>query len=269
MTTPEPQHTCGACGGTIGRFRVQRGQAFYNAWLHTGDVTGLLPHGAVLGAPGRRATVEEMTEALGDGNAARELWHAIYARDAKPKRVHIHREEVPPPRVPARPAVAEELPTGARTVQTAALAHGWDVRAIYSLGPVLNDAYQVIREVEVISLRMSRGGQRLVACWERLWSPNGPAMVTKRTKCLGCKKLDCPGCELGVGSTSEEVPATWEHSDSFIVTPTTQLVKLTDLKAQITAPEAYCHSCGQVLGNHAPDPARGFICPIQPEEGAA
>jgi len=268
-TVADPQYLCGSCGGPIGRFKVEKGKLLYNAWLHTGDVTGIVPHGAILGPPARRATVEEMTAALGDAGAARELYQAIYGREAKPKRLHSHREELPVPRVLARLAQEDEIPTGARTVRKLAEDHGWNVRVAYSIGWIISETYHPDREVEAVSVRMERGGQRLVACWSRLWSPDGPVMVTKRTKCRGCKKLDCPGCELGEGSTAREEAAAWEHSDSFLVTPATALVKLSDLKEQITAPEAYCKGCGQVLGNHIPDPTRGYICPIQPEEGTA
>lgn len=264
MTESGPTPLCGVCGRRLGRFRVQRGPALMNTWRHVGDLAGLVPHVATIGIPGRRATVEEMTAALGDPDAARDLWDQLYSREAKPKRNHYHVEEIPAPRVPARPANADEIPSSAASVRKLALEHGWEVRAVYAIGPLIaSDSYAVLREVESLSLRMHRGGQRVVAVWERTWSPHGIPLVTKRTKCTGCKKLDCPGCALGPGSTSTEVEATWEHDVSFIVTPTTALVKLTDLKAQLTAPEAYCELCTEVLGNHIPDPARGYICPKQ------
>lgn len=263
-------YLCGACGRPIGRYRVVRGQLVFNTWRHTGDVTGLLPHAAILGVPGRRATVEDMTAALGDADAARDLWDLLYGREAKPKRVHHHAEEIPAPRVPARPANENEIPASARSVRNVAVEHGWEVRAVYAIGPLISaDGYGVLREVESLSLRLHRGGQRLVVVWERAWSPDGPVMLTKRTKCAGCRSLTCDGCELGTGTTETIEPAKWEHDSSWLVTPSTAPVRLTDLKAQLVQPEAYCHRCGQVLGNHIADPRAGYICPIQPEEGVA
>lgn len=262
---------CGVCGRQLGPFLTKRGQVEYRAWLHI-DTSGLVPHAATIGVPGRHATVEEMTAALGDPDAARDLFDLLYGREAKPKRIHLHREELPPPRVAARIATEEEIPRVAQLVRNVAVEHGWDVRPVYALGPFISAEYQVIREVESLSLRMHRGGQRLVAIWERIWSPKGPVMVTKRTKCAGCKTLDCEGCALGTGAVVEEFEAKWEHDSSWMVRPLTdagQPVKLSDLKAALVLPEAYCGQCGQVLGAHVADPRAGYVCPIQSETEVA
>lgn len=262
MTETPP---CGICGRPLGPFVVERGPLRYNVWRHL-ETAGLVPHAAVIGTPGRRATVEQMTEALGDGEAARELWDHIYGKDAKPKRVHLKLEEIPAPRVPARPANDDETPAPAKSLRNLALEHGWEVRVVYAIGPVISvggHGAQVIREVESVSVRMRRGGQRLVSIWERQWTPQGPPILTKRKQCAGCKSLDCEGCQLGTGATEEKAEARWEHDGSWAATPTTSAVKLSDVKDAVRAPEAYCGSCSEVLGNHVPDPRAGMVCPVQ------
>lgn len=257
---------CGVCGRPLGRFRVQRGPVLMNTWRHVGDTSGLVPHTATIGIPGRRATVEEMTAALGDADAARDLWDLLYSAKAKPKRNHYHLEEIPAPRVPARPANDDEMPAGAKSLRSLALEHGWEVRAVYAVGPVISsEGYAVLREVESVSVRARRGGQRIVSVWERAWSSDGPPMLTRRKQCAGCKTLTCEGCQLGTGATEELVEAKWEHDGSWRITPTTEAVKLSDVKDAIVSPEAYCEACTEVLGNHIPDPRAGFICPKQPE----
>jgi hypothetical protein len=83
---------------------------------------------------------------------ARRLWPG-----QRPPRV-----EHPAPEVTNRPATAEEIPRGARTVQTVAERHGWMVAVTYARGTKPGRSATV---VDSIALRFRRGEVRAWAVW--------------------------------------------------------------------------------------------------------
>jgi hypothetical protein len=68
----------------------------------------------------------------------------------------------PAPEVRARVASEAEIPPAARTFMRAAVAAGWTVTPTYARGTAMSSK----RVVESLALRMSRGRERAVACWE-------------------------------------------------------------------------------------------------------
>lgn len=71
-------------------------------------------------------------------------------------------EPHPEPEVRARVANDSEIPAAARSFMAAAIAAGWTVTPTYARGTSIG----TMRVVESLCLRMSRGHERAVACWE-------------------------------------------------------------------------------------------------------
>lgn len=79
----------------------------------------------------------------------------------------------PPPRhpapvVPARLAVAGEVPASAAALADAAVKTGWSASVVYAAGTAMDARGRPAGLVESVSVRCwRRGGQRAVACWLR------------------------------------------------------------------------------------------------------
>ena len=76
------------------------------------------------------------------------------------------RPQPPAPEVLARTATDDEAPRSARTLARKARGAGWTVRVVYSRGPdVTQGRGWTGRVVDAVTVRMSRGGERVVACY--------------------------------------------------------------------------------------------------------
>lgn len=74
-------------------------------------------------------------------------------------------QPMPPPEIPARPALDEEIPRGAHIVMRRALNLGWRVVPTYARGPLMMARGLWIGSTESIALRMSRGDSGAVGLW--------------------------------------------------------------------------------------------------------
>jgi hypothetical protein len=140
-----PFFTCGQCGGEAGRWPVVNllRQEILD-WRHREIPPGAEPHRVILGTPANHVRLHRPPEEA----------------DAPVQEV------APPPDVPARPAVRDELPTAALRVDSLAAANGWEVEAWYMRGPLMSARWEFSRTVESVVLRMRRDGHGLVATWQ-------------------------------------------------------------------------------------------------------
>lgn len=143
----EPFFTCGECGGEIGRWPMRNllKQDILD-WRHRTVPDGIAPHRAVLGTPVPLAVIVLATPAETPDEPEAEPY--------------------PAPEVPARPALAADLPSAAAALDKLADQHGWTVEAWYMRGTRMDSRGKPTRVVSSVVLRMHRDGHRLVAVWE-------------------------------------------------------------------------------------------------------
>lgn len=141
-------------------------------------------------------------EHAGNRNRSAQEWHQIRLRSLAPevrdvrfgqeiRRAEAHGAEAPhpAPEVRARPAEPSEVPSGAAALRKAATAAGWASTATYARGWTPGS----LRKVETLVVRLSRGNERAVACWET--GPDGKAkadgawLVRPQFRKLGVREL--------------------------------------------------------------------------------
>jgi len=84
----------------------------------------------------------------------------------------------PAPEVTARPAAAEEIPTGAKRVMKAALAAGWEVNPTYARGHAMGSRGETKGLTHSLALRMCLPGTRYraAAVWTAAATSEAPAL---------------------------------------------------------------------------------------------
>lgn len=173
MVTPVlPFFTCGECGGQIARWPMLNllKQEILD-WRHVDVPRGVAPHRAVLGTP-------------------------VPPRVLKTDLVDDREDdvvEVPPPEVPARPALAGDLPIGATRLDKLAQEYGWTVEAWFMRGTRMDARWRPSRVVSSVVLRMWRDGHRLIATWETdsqdAWKFDEGYSITRAIEPIGSPEL--------------------------------------------------------------------------------
>ena len=101
-------------------------------------------------------------------------WRRIFQTSAVPRVDEDDAEEklaarlaaIPPPEVPARPAMLEEMPRGLRGLGRAAAAAGFAQHATYSRGPRLDQYWRVVETSENIRIKGKHpDGRRFVVAY--------------------------------------------------------------------------------------------------------
>lgn len=173
MTPVPPFFTCGECGGQIARWPMLNllKQEILD-WRHFQAPRGVAPHRAVLGTPVPIA----------------ELKVDMPAEVEEPGPV-----VVPPPEVPARPALAGDLPVGAARLDKLAQEFGWTVEAWFMRGTRMDARWRPSRVVSSVVLRLWRDGHRLIATWETdnkdAWSFGEGYSITRQVEPVGSPEL--------------------------------------------------------------------------------
>ncbi len=213
MSWTPPFFTCGECGGEIGRWPMLNllKQEILD-WRHRSVPAGVTEHRAVLGTPAHRPRLPAEESAASivelEGDAVVDL------------------SVTPPPEVPARPALWDDLPSSARSIDALADANGWLVEAWYWKGHRITAHWRPNKVVETVQLRMVRDGHGLTAAWEF------EADATK------------PG---------------WKFADAYSVGHTVARIGSSELRRLIAAPRGLCETCGEPAALHVWTKA-GLVC---------
>jgi hypothetical protein len=152
VTWHPPFFTCGECGGEIGRWPVvNRLRQEILDWRHRdvgpymADGGATVPHRPVLGTKAHTPKI--------------------------PERVVVEVQDTgapmpaPPPEMPARPALAGDLPSPAEQMTRLAESHGWTVQAWIMRGTLMDVRWKPMRVVTTVALWLDRDGHRLVVSW--------------------------------------------------------------------------------------------------------
>lgn len=210
MSWVGPEFQCGECGGTIARWPIKNMLRQDTLdWKHVTVPPGVTAHRAILGTPVRDvhlAPVAPQAEAESSDDD----------EDA------VVPDPVPPPEVPARPAMREEMPSAAKSIDLLADANGWRVEAWYMRGTRMNARWQATRVVADVVLRMERDRHRLVASWQ-----------TKPWR--------------GVPFTEF---SEWAFETAFSLTHHSAEISSTELRRLIQAPRMICEECGETFALH-------------------
>lgn len=205
-----PFFECGVCGGEIGRWpsvnllkqevALWRHRTVPDAWQDT-------PHQAVLGTPAHTPDIRDTP------------------KKGSQRDTELDGPEIPPnPIVPARPALAGDLPASAARLDKKAAENGWEVEAFYMVGPLMNAQWKFSRWVQSVVLRLERDGHRLVAVWQAPY-------------------FDTPEEE-------PEEPA-WKFESAYSLTHYVDPISSPELNAAVTTPRALCESCDEPPALHA------------------
>lgn len=209
MSWVEPFFTCGECGGQIGRWpmtNILRQEIL--DWRHHRPPIGVAPHRAILGTKAHTPRIP-----------ARTADHVDEADAPDP---------VPPPEMPARPALHDDLPGPALSLDRTADANGWTVQAWIMRGTLMDVRWKAMRVITSVVLWLDRDGVRLIATW--------------RTK-----------------TEKEDVGLEWEFDAAWMLGH--HLTPLTgpELKAAVKFPQTSCDTCGENAQLHVSTNA-GLLC---------
>lgn len=224
MSWVPPFFTCGECGGEIGRWPMKNllKQDILD-WRHRTVPDGATPHRAVLGTP---VPIAELLEAETVPSEAQES------------------QTIPAPEVPARPAMREELPASALSLDRAAGENGWRVEAWYMRGPLMDARWKFSRMVSSLILRMDRDGHRLVASWQADVDPLAhPGWTAKQWP--------------GVPFVTSYNP--WSFDEAWSLTRTVEALSSPELKKAVNTPRMICETCGEPPALHLLT-ATGLMC---------
>ena len=204
-----PFFDCGECGSQIGRWPMTNllGQEILD-WRHRDIPPGTTPHRAVLGTPVPIKAV---------------LGVIAPTRDDDGDDEGIAPDPVPPPEVPARPALAADLPPAAVTIDKLAQEHGWTVEAWFMRGTRIDGRGRPGRVGSTVVLRMWRDGHRLIAVWE-----------------------SAPGDK-------------WIFDTGYSLMHHSAMVGSAELKRLIKFPRLVCEDCGKPPARHTLTPG-GLVC---------
>lgn len=208
-----PTFKCGECGHPIARWPMLNllRQRILD-WRHIDPPAGLSPHRAVLGTP---VPIRDVLGAVGGTDEVVETTPSV-----------------PAPEVPARPALAGDLPNAAVSIDRLAANHGWEVEAWYMRGPLMNAYWKFNRTVSTVVLRMRRDGHGLVATWQ---TKNWPGIPF----------------DLDYGE--------WAFEDAWSLTRYVEPVSSPQLRKIISHPRMICEDCDQTLTLHTLVPG-GYVC---------
>lgn len=189
-----PEFFCGECGGRVARWpmvNLLRQQIL--DWRHVTVPEGVEPHRAVLGTPAPHIPLLA-PEPEEEGEVSR---------------------QAPPPEFTARPAMHEELPSSAVSIDKLAAAHGWTAEAWTWRGTLMDSRWHPSRVRSTVCLRFLRDGHGLVATW-----------VT--------------------GTDGES----WEFDEAWSLTTVVEPVSSPQLRKILSFPRLVCESCGRAYALH-------------------
>lgn len=201
MSWLPPFFTCGACGGEIGRRPVSNPNTVQKAikadldreiyaWLHRTVPDGVEPHTAVLGTP------------------------VPTSKPAVDLDVPVEHPTQLEPEIPARPAMHDELPGSAASLDRQAAAKGWTVEAWLMRGPLMDARWKFSRMRTSIVLRFLRDGHGLVASW------------------------------------AEEANENMAFDFAYSIGHHVEALTSPELRAAVGRPRAICESCGETSALH-------------------
>lgn len=206
MTWVEPTFICGECGGQIARWPMLNllKQEILD-WRHKTVPEGVTEHRAVLGTKAHQPRiVDKIPEVV----------------EAGPP------EPAPPPEMPARPALHDDLPGPAASLDKSAEANGWAVQAWIMRGTLMDARWKPTRVVTSVVLHLDRDGERLIATW--------------RTK--------------GDDSTAE-----WDFDGAWRRGHVLEPLGGNELKAAVKYPRTRCDTCGEPVSLHVSTNS-GLVC---------
>ena len=216
MSWTPPFFTCGECGGEIGRWPHRNLlQQVVLDWRHRSVPPGVAEHRAVLGTPAHKPRIVDAKAAA-----------AVIEEDEDV----VDLSTCPPPVVPARPALRDDLPNSAISIDKLADANGWTVQAWYWHGTRITAHWRPNKMVESVCLRMVRDGHGLVVCWER-----------------------------EDGKLTEKGEPKWALADAYSVTHTVDPIGSPELRRLLAEPRARCETCGEPPALHVWTKS-GLIC---------
>lgn len=225
MTWLPPFFACGVCGGKIGRWpSINLLKQEVALWRHVEvpDAWQDTPHQAVLGTPAHEPRVDPVPT-----KKAESLEPLV---------------PPPPPVVPARPAHPGELPASASRWVKAAEENGWDVRAWYMQGPLMNAQWKFSRMIESVVVKAMRDGLLLVGVWQNN-TPGAPAWTAK----------DWPGPPFVTSFNPWKFESGWSRGHYIAALSSPELAAARDL------PRSVCESCGEPPALHT-STATGPVC---------
>jgi hypothetical protein len=195
MSWVAPFFTCGECGGEIGRWPVRNllRQDILD-WRHRNIPEGTPEHRAVLGTKAHTPRIPErvVVEVQDDGSAM----------------------PAPPPEMPARPALAADLPSPAERVVRLAEQQDWTVQAWIMRGTLMDVRWKPMRVVSTVALWLDRDGHRIVVSW-----------VT-------------------------QMDGSWEFEGAWSLGRFVEPLGGSELKRAIKHPRAVCEDCGRIPALH-------------------
>ncbi len=206
MTWIPPFFTCGLCGGEIGRWPIRNFlKQDVELWRHRTVGEGWGEHQAVLGTPAHTPDIRDTPKK----GASRD--------------VELDGPEIAPdPIVPARPALAGDLPASAARWDRKAEQNGWTVEAWYMAGPLMDARWKFSRWVQSVVLRAERDGHRLIASWQAPLDPD---------------------------SYVETEPA-YKFDAGYSIGHYVEPMSSPELNAALVVPRALCESCGEPPALH-------------------
>lgn len=230
-----PFFACGVCGGEIGRrpitdptsvekaVQVDLGRMTY-AWKHrtVPEAYRDFPHQAVLGTPAHTPHFTEPKKSKGEPTAPP--------------------EPPPAPEVPARLALAHEIPESAARFGLKATAEGWKVRTYYMRGPRMDAQWRFSQMVESVVVKALRDGHLLVG----VWTCRVPGAISWTAK-------DWPGPPYAKSWNP------WKFDEAYSVGHVVEPLTSTELNAALVIPRAICEDCGEPPALHWKSPT-GPVC---------
>ena len=210
MSWIPPFFTCGLCGGELGRWpSVNLLKQEVALWRHRTVGEGWGEHQAVLGTPAHTPDIRDVP------------------KKGSQRDTELDGPETPPdPIVPARPALAGDLPTSAARLDKKAAENGWSVEAWYMVGPLMNAQWKFSRWVQSVVLRLERDGHRLVASWQAPYDDGEPV---------------------------------YKFDEAYSLTHYVDPIGSPELNRFVTTPRALCESCDEPPALHI-STATGPVC---------
>lgn len=198
-----PFFTCGECGGEIGRYPVTNllSQQILD-WRHRTIPAGATEHRAVLGTMAHTPRIPEAKPATTDDAGV------VFP--------------APPPEMPARPALRDDLPGPALRLDKLAGENGWEVEAWIMRGMLMDVRWKPNRILTSVVIRLQRDGHQLVATWS-----------TKPWR----------------GVPFEEF-IEWDFDGAWSLTRTVEPLGGRELNRAVKYPRAICEACGEIPARH-------------------
>lgn len=210
-----PEFDCGECGGRIARWPMKNllGQEILD-WRHVTVPAGVTEHRAVLGTPVPLVALAPVEPADDEEEV-------------------IEPDPVPPPELPARPALAHEMPPSALAMQKLAQEAGWTTEAWTMRGMKMDARWKASRVVTSVVLRMRRDGHGLIAIWEANGQP------------VWWSAKQWPGVPYAKSYSP------WSFDMGYSLTHHSALVGSPEMRKMIEFPRAVCEECHEPPALHS------------------